>query len=80
MSDNLSLLFNIVAEVLDVDPKTITEDTSQDTVSNWDSMAMVSLVNELESRFEVQFELLEIANLRTVGIIKSILREKNVDF
>ncbi len=80
MSDNLSLLFNIVAEVLEVDPKTITEESSQDTLPNWDSQAMVNLVTALESSFCVQFELLEIANLLSVGIIKSILVEKNVQF
>jgi acyl carrier protein len=80
MSDNLSLLFNIVAEIMEVDPKTITEESSQDTLSNWDSQAMVNLVTALESSFCVQFELLEITNLLTVGIIKSILIEKNVQF
>lgn len=80
MSNNLALLFNTVAEVLGVDPATLTEDSSQDTIKNWDSMAMVNIVNELESLFSVQFELLEITNLRTLGIIKSILSEKNVRF
>lgn len=80
MPDNNQLLYQTVADVLEVDVASLDDDSSQDTIPNWDSMAMVTLVNELESRFSVQFELLEIANLRNIGIIKAILEEKNVPF
>jgi hypothetical protein len=36
------------------------------------------LISELEQTFHVQFDLLEIVDLRSVGIIRSILLEKGV--
>lgn len=80
MSESLNLLYKIISDVFQIDIDSIDEDTSQDTVSSWDSMGMVNLVNELESRFKVEFGLLEIADLRTVGIIKSMLEGKGISF
>lgn len=41
---------------------------------------MVQLVTELEHVFNVEFDILEIADFHSVGIIKTVLSEKGVIF
>lgn len=78
--DNQRKLFQVFADVLKADIANLDEKSSPDTIQNWDSLAVVSLVSELEQTFGVQFDILEIADFRNVGIIKSILMEKGVVF
>jgi len=54
--------------------------TLADTIPGWDSQAIISLVCELEKRFGVEFDILEIADIRKVKIIKDLLKDKGVIF
>ena len=65
-------LFEALADVLKVDVASLNEASSPDTIPGWDSLAVINLVVELEILFEVQFDILEIADFRNVRIIKSI--------
>jgi acyl carrier protein len=78
--DNQKKLFQVFVGILNVDIESLDEKSSPDTIHNWDSLAVVNLVCELEQTFEVQFDILEIADFRNIGIIKSILMEKGVVF
>lgn len=44
-------LLQIFAEVLDVENDSITLDTTRDDLEEWDSLAMVELVGEIEDKF-----------------------------
>ena len=77
---NEQKLFQSIADVFRVDIATINIDSSPDTVPKWDSLGVVHLVTELEQAFGVQFDILEIADFRSVSIIKSILLEKGITF
>lgn len=78
--DNQQKLFQVLADILNVDIASLNEESSPDTIRNWDSLAVVNLVSELEQTFKVEFDILEIADFRNVGIIKGILAEKGVIF
>ncbi len=78
--DNREKLFTAVAGIFNVDPASISEKSSPDTVPGWDSLAMVNLVAELEQVFDVQFDILEIADFHNVEIIRTILADKGVSF
>lgn len=78
MVDRPDLLVRAVAEVFGVKPESITDDTSQDTLPGWDSLGMVRLLGELETRFGVEFDLMEIASFRTVGGLRGFLKERGV--
>ena len=78
--NNSDKLLQAVAVVLRQPAARIGANTDQDNVEGWDSMAMVNLVLELEQVFGVQFNILEIANLRSVALIKAVLSEKGVPF
>ncbi len=73
-------LFRVFADVLNVEIASVTEALSPETFPNWDSLATVNLVAELEQAFGVQFDILEIVAFDNVGIVKSILMEKGVVF
>ena len=76
MTDALIALF---AEELDVEPSTLNDESSPDTVESWDSLAAVRLVAALESEFNVSLTAREIMRMRTIGIAREVLRQKNVD-
>jgi len=78
--DNQIRLLQVFADVLEMDIAKLDEQSSPDTIQNWDSLAVVSLVCELEQTFDVSFDILDIADFRNVGIVKSILVEKGVVF
>jgi len=78
--DNSEKLMNALSVVLSQPVARIRDDSGPDTLPGWDSIAMVNLVLELESAFGVQFDILEIAELKNVALIKTILSEKGVRF
>lgn len=78
--NNQERLLRVFADVLQADASTLNDDSSPDTIQSWDSLAVVNLVMELEQEFGVEFDILEIADFRTVGIVKGILGEKGVVF
>ena len=77
---NKKQLFSAFSDVLKVDAKSLDESSSPDTIANWDSLAVINIVIELEQIFKVQFDIMEIADFQNIGIIKSILEEKGVLF
>jgi acyl carrier protein len=51
-------------------------DTRFDDVTGWDSMDLVSVVVEVECRFDLQFELVEIDRLITIGDLLHMIEAK----
>lgn len=45
----------LLAEVLDLDPRSVSAATSTETVKAWSSLAHLTLVLSLEEEFEIQF-------------------------
>ena len=78
--DNYAKLLQVVADLFRVDSKTLNDNSSQDSLRNWDSIGTVSLVSELEQVFGVRFDVLEVQDLKNIGIIKSVLAEKGIAF
>lgn len=77
---NQAKLLQVIADLFQVDPASLSDNSSQDNVPNWDSLGMVNLVSELEQVFHVQFDILEVQDLKNVGLIKSLLIEKGIAF
>lgn len=75
MSDRLVKIF---AEELDVDAAELNDDSSPDNVASWDSLAAMRLVAAIESEFDVRLSTKEIMKMRSIGIARSVLREKSV--
>ena len=76
MSDPLLQIF---ADVLDVAPDTLTDDSSPDTVEQWDSLASMHLVAALEDTFNIQLSTKEIMKMSSIGLAREALKGKGVD-
>jgi acyl carrier protein len=68
----------VLAEVLEMPARTLTEDSSPETVGAWDSLATMRLMVTLEEVFDVTFLAEEVAGLTSVAAVRAILRQKGV--
>jgi acyl carrier protein len=75
VSDKLIELFS---EELDVSAAELGEESSPDNVDGWDSLAAMRLVAAIESEFNVRLSTAEIMKMRTIGLVRKVLHEKNV--
>ena len=71
-------LIAIFAEGLGVDPSTLSEDTSPDNTTEWDSLAAITLVQLIEEQFDVRLSAREIMKMQTIGLARSVLQGKGV--
>ncbi len=71
-------LISIFAEGLGVDASTLTEDTSPDNTTAWDSLAAITLVSLIEEQFDVRLSAREIMKMQTIGLARSVLQGKGV--
>ena len=75
MDDNLIEVF---AEEFSIPASELNDDSSPDTVEQWDSLASMRLVAAIEETFNVRLSTGEIMKMRTIGIARSVLRGKGV--
>ena len=75
MSDALIQLF---AEVLQVDPTGLNDDSSPENVKQWDSLAAMELVAAIEEKFKVKLSTKEIMKMSTLGRARKVLQGKSV--
>jgi acyl carrier protein len=66
-------LYQIVGNVLKVDPATLTPGSNAQNTPNWDSLNHIEVIFAIESAFHVRFSMLEIAGLRNLGDIERML-------
>jgi acyl carrier protein len=75
-----TILRQVFIDVLRIDPTEFRDDLRQEDVGTWDSMAMVSLISEIEDAFALELDLLEFSRFVSVGSIKDVLREHGIVF
>ena len=68
----------VVARVFNLDPSEVTDESSKDTIEEWDSMGNMSLVTGLEEAFSVSLSIADAMEMTSVQRIKSMLREYGV--
>ncbi len=78
MSNADSKLKGILAKVLLIDENMISDDMSRKKVEEWDSMAHLMLVSEIEADFQVSISDDDIMEIQTVGDIRRILKKLGV--
>ena len=71
-------LKTILAKILLIDESKINDEMSRKTVKEWDSMAHLMLVSELESNFEVTMDDNDIMEIQTVADIKNALKKLGI--
>ena len=66
----------VVAETFQIPVASIADDSSNQTIAQWDSLGHMNLIMALEKHFEVSFTLDEIVEMLDLPSIEHILREK----
>jgi acyl carrier protein len=74
------ILKEILTEVFDAKATEITENSTNEDISSWDSLTQMDLVTSLENEFDVQLEILEIVSLTSVKKIIETLEDKGIKF
>jgi acyl carrier protein len=67
-------LSRTIAQVLNLSPELISDDTSPDSVSSWDSLGHLNLVMALEHEYGVSLSAEDALAMRNVALIRTVLR------
>ena len=68
----------VVARVFNLDPSEVTDQSSKETIVDWDSMGHLSLVTGLEEEFKVSLAIADAMEMTSVQHIKKILKDYGV--
>ncbi|MGO9648125.1 MAG: acyl carrier protein [Terriglobales bacterium] len=71
-------LMRIFAEVLEVDPSKLSEQSSPDNVQGWDSAKSMEIVITIEEALNLEFSADELAGMSSIGATKAMLMQKGV--
>jgi acyl carrier protein len=73
-------LYQLIGNVLGVNPSELNEDSNAQNTPKWDSLRHIEVVFAMENAFHVRFTMPEIASLRKLSDIRKLLEAKNVRF
>jgi len=69
----------VFSEVLGIPAASVVDETSPENTPQWDSLNAMNLVVALEGAFNVRLSTKEIVSMRTVGIVRKVLRTKGIE-
>ena len=69
----LNNLQDIFRDVFDEDSLILTKETSPNDIEDWDSLAQITLISEIEKAFNYRFSLKTILELKNVGDVLDLL-------
>ncbi len=73
-----SALYDIIARVMEVPVSQINDESSPETIENWDSFHGLVLADELETQFSVKFVLEDLTSVKKVRDIKTNLAKYGI--
>ena len=71
-------LYGIIAKVMDISINEINDDSSPETIPNWDSFNSYILLDELETEFKTEFTIDEVTETKNVSDIKIHLKNHGI--
>ena len=71
-------LYQIVASVFNVEPTKINDETSPENLEEWDSFNFYVLLDEIEKKFSITFDLDETLEIKKIGDIKKLFEKHGV--
>ena len=71
-------LYSIISQVFSISISQINDESSPQTIENWDSFNGLVLVDKLESEYNIKFTLEEIEDVKNVSDIKRHLQEHGI--
>tara|TARA_Y100000310_G_scaffold275111_1_gene291516 strand:- start:343 stop:582 length:240 start_codon:yes stop_codon:yes gene_type:complete len=73
-------LHTLLAEILEIEPEKINDETSPENTPFWDSFNGLMIAAELEKSSGVQFTMEDVLSVKKVADIKKILNKYNVKY
>ena len=71
-------LYQIVANVFNVEFSKINDETSPENLEEWDSFNFYVLLDEIENKFSISFDLDETLEIKNIGDFKKLFEKKGV--
>ena len=68
-------LYQIVANVFNVNSSKINDETSSENLEEWDSFNFYVLLDEIEKNFSISFDLDETLEIKKIGDFKKLLEK-----
>ncbi len=77
---NEDRLKDAFASSLNILKESISDELQYNTISEWDSVAHMSLIAEIEDKFEIMLDTDDIIDLSSFAKAKEILKKYEIDF
>ncbi|MGA3600100.1 acyl carrier protein [Lysinibacillus agricola] len=77
---NEEKLRRIFAEALEIDISQVTEDLTYNTIPEWDSIAHMALIAEIDDQFDTMLDTDDVLDMSTFAKAKEILVKYDVEF
>ena len=75
----MSKIIEVFAKALGISKEKVIDSLEYNAISEWDSIGHMSLVNDLETAFDIILEVDDIINMSSVAKVKEILKKYEVD-
>ena len=72
-TDNLEELENLLIDLLKCSKDDLKDENGPDNIPNWDSITHMEMVSKIEDNFNIEFDVDEINEMETIGVIKKTL-------
>ena len=75
-NQKINLVNRIISKHLKIPHEKLSDDISHDLESNWDSVAHLKMISEIEESMKIKFSVEEIISLDSVGRIRGAVIKK----
>jgi acyl carrier protein len=75
---DLEKFLEIVSTVFSIAPESIKDELTPDEIDKWDSVTHMELLSNFEKVFGVTFDMEEISEMQSIGVVKKLLAKKGL--
>ena len=72
----LAAMTEILQDIFDDEELEVTEATCSDDVEDWDSLEQINILVAIQDRFDIQFSLDDVSDLKDVGDTIDLIEKK----
>jgi acyl carrier protein len=77
---NTEKLRAVFAEALEIEKELITDDLAYNSIAEWDSVAHMALVSEIDDQFDIMLDTDDVLDMSTFAKAKEILSKYDISF
>lgn len=70
----------IFAETLEIDESQVTDELTYNTIPEWDSIAHMALISEIDDAFDTMLDTDDVLDMSTFAKAKEILKKYDIEF